>query len=546
MQHQKKISENKTEITAANTTGCKNAVQLKDNRKTSVIQQKLSEKATAQESTVIQRKNNTGLPDNLKSGIENLSGHSMDDVKVHYNSDKPAQLNAHAYAQGTDIHVASGQEKHLAHEAWHVIQQKQGRVKPTLQMKGKVNVNDDKGLEKEADVMGAKALQMKSAKLNSYIKSVHSNNSNTYQLIGGDQQSVRDDGNRTSVAYQETNEDTITAAKVHIKMWASGIPTLKQFQDATSKFFARRSTDNVLVQIDDLLEKFNQTGITPATKKELAQEMSIACEFWLKKVNKAYTGKKPTGAQNDTINLGGNTLKLKGEEERRSGIFSLALVCAAWLFKNHHQDGLDQIVNDRKLENGGVTGAHGNKDVITWDGRSGRIFPEVAHRADWKNSRHMNEDQDYVVLQNDDQKRTAKLVFRGGVAYRWQEILKSDSSFGVYTSGGEKHFAMDKRGRIYSGTLGALFFHSSLVGFADAISAGMMRVNNGQVVSISNDSGHYIPNIEAMVRVLRQLQRYGVNVNAIQVNRTHVPHLSDKTFTGAQILASEHSKWPDQ
>jgi hypothetical protein len=111
---------------------------------------------------IIQKKENkTGLPDNLKSGVENLSGHSMDDVKVHYNSSKPAQLQAHAYAQGTDIHVASGQEKHLPHEAWHVVQQKQGRVKPTMQMKGKVNVNDDKGLEREADVMGAKALEMK-------------------------------------------------------------------------------------------------------------------------------------------------------------------------------------------------------------------------------------------------------------------------------------------------------------------------------------------------------------------------------------------------
>ncbi|WP_218134019.1 DUF4157 domain-containing protein [Tenacibaculum sp. MAR_2009_124] len=108
----------------------------------------------------IQRKpNNTGLPDNLKSGIENLSGHSMDDVKVHYNSNKPAQLNAHAYAQGTNIHIASGQEKHLPHEAWHVVQQKQGRVKPTMQLKSKVNVNNDAGLEQEADIMGAKAMQ---------------------------------------------------------------------------------------------------------------------------------------------------------------------------------------------------------------------------------------------------------------------------------------------------------------------------------------------------------------------------------------------------
>ena len=108
-------------------------------------------------STFQQPKNNTGLPDQLKSGIESLGGYSMDDVRVHYNSSKPAQLQAHAYAQGTEIHIAPGQEKHLPHEAWHVVQQKQGRVKPTLQMKG-IAINDDSALEKEADVMGAKAM----------------------------------------------------------------------------------------------------------------------------------------------------------------------------------------------------------------------------------------------------------------------------------------------------------------------------------------------------------------------------------------------------
>ncbi len=103
--------------------------------------------------------NATGLPGNLKAGIEHLSGMSMDDVQVHYNSDKPAQMQALAFAQGTEIHVASGQEKHLPHEAWHVVQQKQGRVKPTVQMKGGKGLNDDPMLETEADVMGAKALQ---------------------------------------------------------------------------------------------------------------------------------------------------------------------------------------------------------------------------------------------------------------------------------------------------------------------------------------------------------------------------------------------------
>jgi hypothetical protein len=101
--------------------------------------------------------NHTGLPDQLKSGIESLSGISMDHVTVHRNSSQPTQLHAHAFAQGSEIHLAPGQEQHLPHEAWHVVQQAQGRVGPTKQMQG-THVNDDAGLESEADLMGSKAM----------------------------------------------------------------------------------------------------------------------------------------------------------------------------------------------------------------------------------------------------------------------------------------------------------------------------------------------------------------------------------------------------
>lgn len=100
--------------------------------------------------------NRTGLPDRLKAGIEHLSGFAMDDVRVHYNSPKPATVQALAYTKGTEIQVGPGQEKHLPHEAWHVVQQKQGRVKPTLQLKG-VAINDDAALEREAEAMGRHA-----------------------------------------------------------------------------------------------------------------------------------------------------------------------------------------------------------------------------------------------------------------------------------------------------------------------------------------------------------------------------------------------------
>jgi hypothetical protein len=101
--------------------------------------------------------NQTGLPSQLKASVESLSGISLDTVKVHYNSSKPAQLNALAYTQGTDIHIGPGQEKHLPHEAWHVVQQAQHRVKP---IESRFAINDDPGLEKEADAMGHRAVQL--------------------------------------------------------------------------------------------------------------------------------------------------------------------------------------------------------------------------------------------------------------------------------------------------------------------------------------------------------------------------------------------------
>ena len=153
------------------------AVQLMDNRPEAIQLQQIQEsadngilndeiaqlQATADASSTSTapfqfKENNTGLPDNLKSGMENLSGMSLDHVKVHRNSDKPAAVQAHAYAQGSDIHLASGQEKHLPHELGHVVQQAEGRVRPTTSVNG-MAVNDSTTLEKEADSMGARALQ---------------------------------------------------------------------------------------------------------------------------------------------------------------------------------------------------------------------------------------------------------------------------------------------------------------------------------------------------------------------------------------------------
>jgi Fic/DOC family/Domain of unknown function (DUF4157) len=123
----------------------------------------------------IHQSNKAGLPNALKARIENLSHIPMDDVKVHYNSPKPAQLQALAYTQGANIYLGYGQEKYLSHEAWHVVQQKQGRVKPTLQTKG-MEINNEPTLEEEADAV---ANQLGHQKVSSnQLKSSHQLNTN--------------------------------------------------------------------------------------------------------------------------------------------------------------------------------------------------------------------------------------------------------------------------------------------------------------------------------------------------------------------------------
>ena len=113
----------------------------------------------------IQRsENQTGIPNDVKQRMEDSFGTDFSGVRVHPESSKAPEVGALAYTQGTDIHFAPGQFKPdtsagqqlLGHELTHVIQQAEGRVQPTTEIGG-MAVNDNEGLEHEADVLGAKA-----------------------------------------------------------------------------------------------------------------------------------------------------------------------------------------------------------------------------------------------------------------------------------------------------------------------------------------------------------------------------------------------------
>jgi hypothetical protein len=88
-----------------------------------------------------------------------------------YEGSHVLDAGALAYTKGTDVHFAPGTydphgsrgQELLGHELTHVVQQAQGRVQANTQAKG-LDINDDHGLESEADDLGARAARGEQAR----------------------------------------------------------------------------------------------------------------------------------------------------------------------------------------------------------------------------------------------------------------------------------------------------------------------------------------------------------------------------------------------
>lgn len=111
-----------------------------------------------------QESNTTGMPDEVKSQMENSFHRDFSSVHVEPDSQEAVDVGALAFTQDNSIKFAPGQFKTdskeglelIGHELAHVDQQDKNQVQATTQVAG-MPVNDDVALETDADVKGAKA-----------------------------------------------------------------------------------------------------------------------------------------------------------------------------------------------------------------------------------------------------------------------------------------------------------------------------------------------------------------------------------------------------
>jgi hypothetical protein len=126
------------------------------------IQRKAGQGVEAFRVPLRQKSGGLPLPAEIRAKMETAFSADFSDVRVHIGQEA-SSLGAIAYTWGTNIHFAPGQynphtlqgQKLLGHELWHVVQQKNGRVRNPFG--GGVAVVQDHALEAEADRMGIKA-----------------------------------------------------------------------------------------------------------------------------------------------------------------------------------------------------------------------------------------------------------------------------------------------------------------------------------------------------------------------------------------------------
>ena len=284
--------------------------------------------------SAIQKKSNgksTGLPEGLRSGVESLSGKDMSDVNVHYNSDKPQKMGALAYAQGTNIHVGKGQEKHLPHEAWHVVQQKQGRVKPTIQKKGNIPVNDDTSLEKEADLMGDEANELGDQVSDDIPLATKNPIQKVVQLVGIEEEEqelkIPDKdkilNNQSDLSENENdsedNAEDESSGSIEIKPETLVLSGQKGLYAKISSFFGKETSFGKIL---NLVKEF-ESQEEDKKKKVISEKIVAEGEKWLDKHPKEEnTGKGFFGRMFGKMKMGVNRLrgKTKNDDKKRESI----------------------------------------------------------------------------------------------------------------------------------------------------------------------------------------------------------------------------------
>ncbi|MCM1119692.1 MAG: DUF4157 domain-containing protein [bacterium] len=210
--------------------------------------------------------NTTGIPTQLKRRLEESTSLKLDDVKVHYRSERPATLDALAYTQGTQVYLGPGQERHLPHELGHVVQQKLGMVRADSRHESGAPLNTDRALERQADRIGAGRERIAGRLLSRRSEPTVQRMSVLEGVTGGRPQIAR---------YKRSGWKALQNLKRYL---TEACIESVQMNDLTklSKAISAVNVENVLAQMNNVTEGMGKFKYQSEFQGKLSQEMVTA------------------------------------------------------------------------------------------------------------------------------------------------------------------------------------------------------------------------------------------------------------------------------
>lgn len=280
-----------------------------------------------------------------------------------------------------------------------------------------------------------------------------------------------------------------TKAKVY-----QATPTLEQWKKDSSVALVRRSDDKILTRIDTLIDEYRkcQDGYV---KIQLKADLFFTLDYWLKDVKRntsmnkdrtpAIYGLYQFTAETLAQSLGTTINVLPEYLERHFG--------RRLSYHGEHLDVLGRAaiyLSRAEVDKYRLTFRNGKAYMFTWPGKG----VEGAE----KNAGAMS-----LVLA--DSSTATSPVF--GKSTNWG---------GFAMSMGRELYMARHHCRKGFGAEGN-FYHSSYLAGEPVLCAGTIKMKNGLIAEVCNDSGHYRPDARNFIGFLQTLQMHGVNIASVVV-----------------------------
>lgn len=280
-----------------------------------------------------------------------------------------------------------------------------------------------------------------------------------------------------------------TQAKVY-----RATPPLEQWKKDSAVSLARRSDDTILTRIDTLIDEYGkcQDGYV---KIQLKADLFFTLDYWLKDVKRNSSmnkGRTPAiyglyqfTAETLAQSLGTTVNVLPEYLERHFG--------RRLSYHGEHLDVLGQAaiyLSRAEVDKYRLTFRKGKAYMFTWPGKG----IEGAE----KNAGALS-----LVLA--DSSTATSPVFN-----------KSANWGGFAMSMGRELYMARHHCRKGFGDEGN-FYHSSYLAGEPVLCAGTIKMKNGIIAEVCNDSGHYRPDARNFIGFLQTLQMHGVNIASVVV-----------------------------